>query len=551
MTSDGGMKPGCPVVLFFVKPVLQHGTERRDPFCGGVPSAACRLLEMTPFGRMSSNRRLGRRSPSPDNMTKTTIKKYGAASPRVRRPKSKTTVRDLPVCKPDAAGIDISPIGGIYIAVPPDRAPEPVRSFRSFTIDLIAAVEWLKSCRIRTVAMESTGVYWIPLCQLLEDDGIEVCLVNARHVKHVPGRKSDVQDCQWLQFLHSVGLLRASFRPPQAICALRAIARHRENLLRLGTTHIQHMQKALDLMNLHLHHVLDDLTGKTGMAIVGAILAGQHDPAQLAKLRDRRVKADEATITEALRGNYRDEHVFVLRQALEMWKRLNEQIAECDLELERMTTALEGRIDLKQVEQKQSAWPKRKHAKSKHQPAGETWPQELHRLFGVDLTRVPGINVATVLTLLSEVGTDWSRFACGGRFASWLALCPGNEISGGKVLKRQTRRAQSRLRTILRMAAQSLHQDRSALGERYRRYRAKHGGAEAITIMAHVLARILWHMIVHQVEYDETIHARAEEQNKTRRFRKLKAHARQLGYELVEIQKVVSQKSGKMPSVTI
>jgi transposase len=470
---------------------------------------------------------------------------------RVRKPKTKTTVHDLPVCKPDAAGIDISPLGGIFIAVPPDRDEQPVRSFKSFTDDLKMAVEWLKSCRIRTVAMESTGVYWIPLCQMLEDAGIEVCLVNARHVKNVPGRKSDVQDSQWLQFLHSVGLLRASFRPPQAICALRAIARHRDNLLKHGATHIQHMQKALDLMNLHLHHVMDDLTGKTGIAIVEAILAGQRDPLELAKLRDKRIKADEATIAAALRGDYRAEHIFVLRQALDSWRHVLGQIAECDAEMERQTATLEGKIDLNDLEKKLADAPPAKSTKSKNQPAGKNWHRELHRLFGVDLTRVPGISLTTALSLLSELGIDWSRFPSAGHFASWLALCPENEISGGKVLRRRTRRAQMRLRTVLRMAAQSLHKSQGALGQRYRRFRAKLGGVEAITVMAHVLARILWHMVVHRVEYDETVHAKAEEKHAGHRYRKLKAQARQLGYELVAVEKTISENSKKTPLVTV
>lgn len=230
---------------------------------------------------------------------------------------------------PDAAGVDIHPTS-IFIAVPPGRDSSTVRQFETFTTDLLAAADWLTKCGIRTVAMESTGVYWIPFYQLLSDRGFEVCLVNARHAKNVPGRKTDVSDCQWLQYLHSVGLLRGSFRPPQEICAMRAISRHRDNLLKMGAVHTQHMQKALDQMNLHLHHVIDDITGVTGLAIIEAILAGERDAARLAKLRDRRIEASEETIMKALEGDYRREHLFVLRQSFDSWKGVKRQIAECD-----------------------------------------------------------------------------------------------------------------------------------------------------------------------------------------------------------------------------
>ena len=424
----------------------------------------------------------------------------------------------------------------MYVCVPKDRAAEPVRCFGNFTPQLIEIVQWLKECRIRTVAMESTGVYWVPLCQLLEEAGIEVFLVNARHVKNVTGRKTDVLDCQWLQFLHSVGLLRSSFRPPQAICALRSIARHRSNLLREGARHIHHIQKALDQMNLHLHHVIDDLTGCTGLGILEAILKGERDPQALAKLRDRRIKATAQTLVQALTGDYRTEHLFVLGLALDSWKRLQAQIAQCDAQLERMAGGLQSVMDEETLTALRAAQePGKRRTTSKNAPAGLNWHREMHGLFGVDLTLVPGISVATALVLLTEIGSDWSRFPTAGHLASWLALCPDNQISGGKVLRRGTRRATSRVRVALRMAAQSLHSNQSILGERYRRMRARFGGAEAITILAHTLSRILWHLVINQESYDDSVYEKAEQKHATKRLKRMKRQAKTMGYELVPL----------------
>jgi transposase len=446
------------------------------------------------------------------------------------------TPNNMPVCRPDAAGIDISATGGMYVCVPADRAAESVRCFGNFTPQLVELVAWLKETHIRTVAMESTGVYWVPLCQLLDDAGIEVFLVNARHVKNVTGRKTDVLDCQWLQFLHSVGLLRSSFRPPQAICALRSIARHRSNLLREGARHIHHLQKALDQMNLHLHHVIDDLTGCTGLAILEAILGGQRDPEALAQLRDRRIKATAKTLMEALTGDYRPEHVFVLRLALDSWKRVQGQVTQCEGELETMAGALHSVIDEERLTVLRAAQePGKRRTTSKNAPAGQDWRRQLHGLFGVDLTLVPSISVSTVLVLLTEMGSDWSRFPTAGHLASWLALCPDNQISGGKVLRRGTRRATSRVRVALRMAAQSLHSNLSVLGDRYRRMRARLGGAEAITVMAHSLARILWHLVTKQESYDDSVYEKAEQVHATRRLKRIKKQAKTMGYELVPL----------------
>jgi len=467
-----------------------------------------------------------------------------------QRAKAKSKANQpIHVLQPDAAGVDIA-ANEIWAAVPPERTEQSVRKFAAFTADLKELVKWFLDCGVRSVAMEATGVYWIALFQLLEDAGLQVCLVNARHVKNVPGRKSDVRDCQWLQYLHSVGLLTGSFRPAQAICALRSIYRYRQELLSLAGQHVQHMQAALDQMNIKLHHVIDDLTGLTGQNIVQAILSGQRDPVQLAKLRDRRIQAAESTIAKALEGDWRKEHLFVLQKAWENWTGVQKQIQDCDKELSDYTRELEActqvikpvkvvhlKPELVGAEPvKQPPVQKRKVRKktSKNQPDGP-WQAELERFFGVDLTVIPGVSVLTALTLMTELGNDLRAFKTEHHFASWLCLCPDNETSASKVLRRRTRRSQNRVRQALRMAASSLHHEKSYLGDKYRRLRARLGAPKAITAMAHQLARIIWTLITRQIPFDQSLFAYHEKVNEQRRLKRLQASARQMGYQLTPI----------------
>lgn len=463
-----------------------------------------------------------------------------------RKTKTKSeTAKPLHEPEPDAAGIDVG-ANEIWVAVGADRSEESIRRFGAFTGELKALVQWLRDCGIRSVAMESTGVYWIPLYQLLADAGLKVCLVNARHVKNVAGRKSDVRDCQWWQYLHSVGLLRASYRPDQAVCAARSIYRYRQNLLTQSGQHIQHMQAALDQMNIKLHHVIDDLTGRTGLAIVEAILAGERDPGQLAKHRDHRIKASEPTILKALEGDWRSEQLFVLGIAWENWKQAQHQIQKCDQQLLEYTRQLEAsttvvqsirfvRLSTEVAASHPLARPNKPRKKtSKNEPQGP-WREELSRFFGVDLTAIPSISILTGITLMTELGNDLSAFKTGHHFSSWLCLCPDNETSASKVLRRATRRSQNRVRQALRMAASCLHHDKSYLGDKYRRLRAKLGAPKAITAMAHQLARIIWHLIVHRVPFDLTIFAAYEKANHTRRLKRLSSAARQMGYQLTPI----------------
>ncbi|MFQ5705762.1 MAG: IS110 family transposase [Gemmatimonadales bacterium] len=443
--------------------------------------------------------------------------------PRKRKRKPKT-VSSLPLLQPDAAGVDIGATE-IYVAVPPDRDPEPVRSFATFTPDLERLADWLEECGIRSVAMESTSVYWIPLFQILEQRGLEVCLVNARHVKNVPGRKTDVSDCQWLQYLHSVGLLRASFRPAQAICAVRSLLRHRENLVQMASQHVHHMQKALDQMNLQLHHVISDLTGLTGLTIVEAILGGERDPQVLAKLRHKRIKASEETIAKSLVGDYRPEHVFSLRQSLAAYRSYQQLVAECNSEIER---------SLAEIDSNEPPSPAPgPEVEAAAADVDFDLGQQLQRIWGVDLTQVPGLNTLTVRTLLGEIGPDFSKFPTVSAFASWLGLCPDNEITGGKVLRVGTRKVNSRAAKALRLAAQSLHHSKSALGAFYRGMRTRLGAPKAITAAAHKLARIIYHLVTHREAYDDSIFALQQARYKRRAERKLRAQARTLGFQLV------------------
>jgi transposase len=451
--------------------------------------------------------------------------------PRIikQRKKRTSSVVSLPVLRANAAGIDIG-AREIYVAVPPDRDPHPVRAFPTFTSDLLELADWLKQCGVDTVAMESTGVYWIPLFQILEARGFQVFLVNAHHVKNVPGRKSDVSDCQWLQYLHSVGLLRASFRPPQAVCQLRAILRHRDNLVQMAVTHVQHMQKALDQMNLQLHHVISDLTGTTGLAILDAILKGERDPQVLAQLRDRRIKASAETIAKSLVGDYRPEHLFVLRQSLTSYRAYQELILECDKEIQTVLANFQTQADPAAMPA-----PTKKPHKAQRNQFHFDLHAEHYRILGVDLTQVPGLETLSVHTLLAEVGPDLSAFPNEGEFSSWLGLCPNRRITGGRVLSSRTRKVRQRLARALRMAAESLHHSQSRLGEFYRRMRAQHGAPKAITITAHKLARIIYHLLKTRQRYDESVFAREEELHRHRTRARLQRQAKTLGFQLVPL----------------
>jgi len=434
--------------------------------------------------------------------------------------------RTLPVMKPNAGGVDIGATE-IFVAVPADRDAESVRSFPTFTQDLHLLADWLQQCRVDTVAMESTGVYWIPLFQILEARGIEVHLVNAQHVHNVPGRKSDVLDCQWLQYLHSVGLLRASFRPEQAVCEIRSLMRHRESLVQMACVHVQHMHKSLDQMNLQIHHVISDITGVTGLAIVDAIVAGKTNPRELAKLRDFRIKASVETVTKSLVGDYRREHIFTLKQSLIAYRQYQQLIADCDREVQERIRAFESKND-----------PPGSPADSSN-PTPATPPSfdlrnHLERVFGVDLTRIPGFDTLRVQVIFSELGVDLSKFEIDDRFCSWLNLCPKDGTSAGRRIRGPKIKTNNRVTQAFRMAAQSLHNNKSYLGDYYRSQRARHGALKAIKNAAHKLARIFFHLVTTRQQYDDSVFAKLEARSQQRRLHNLQTRALQMGYILVE-----------------
>lgn len=428
--------------------------------------------------------------------------------------------------RPNAGGIDIGATE-IFVAVPADRDSETVRSFPTFTQDLHTLTDWLQQCRVDTVAMESTGVYWIPLFQILEARGIEVHLVNAQHVHHVPGRKSDVLDCQWLQYLHSVGLLRASFRPEQAVCEVRSLMRHRESLVQMSCVHVQHMHKSLDQMNLQIHHVISDITGVTGLDIVDAIVAGNTNPEELAKLRNHRIKASVETVTKSLVGDYRPEHIFTLKQSLRLYRYYQQLIADCEHEVQQRIESFETKND------GGSAGPADSSQSKTSTDSSFDLRTHLERIFGVDLTAIPGFDVLRVQTIFSELGADLSDFPTDSSFASWLNLCPKDGTSAGRRIRAPKIKNTNRVTQTFRMAAQTLHKNMSYLGDYYRGQRTRFGPLKAIKNTAHKLARIVFHLITTRQPYDETVFAKLEARHQDRRLRKLQTQAKQMGYSLV------------------
>ena len=430
----------------------------------------------------------------------------------------------------NAAGIDI---GGKshWVAVPEDRDEQPVREFKCFTHDLFALADWLEACGIDTVAMESTGVYWIPLYEILEERGIEVLLVNARHVRGVPGRKTDILDCQWIQQLHTFGLLRGSFRPDAPIAALRSLVRHRDQLVEAAASYVHRMQKAMVLMNLQLHNVITDVTGVTGIAILRDIVAGQTDPTVLARHRHPRCKASEEEIAASLTGHYRDEPLFVLRQAIELYDVYQEKILGCDEQIEARILALETSCEPPDALLPQS---RRTRNRSSNEPHFEIRSPLFALCGGVDLTELPGIGPYGALKLISEIGLDMSRWPTEKHFVSWLTVAPHNQISGGKLLSSRTQPSANRAAKILRMAAMSLRRGDHALGAFYRRMGARVGKAKAITATARKLAILVYRMLRDQMNYQEPSVADYDLQQRSRILRGLRKRAHSLGFEIVD-----------------
>jgi len=432
--------------------------------------------------------------------------------------------RRLEIVYPDCAGIDVG-ADAHYVAVDPGCSEVSVRRFGSFTDELEAMAEWLLACGVTIVAMEATGSYWIPVYEVLDRAGLEVHLVNPRATKQVSGRKSDVLDCEWVRQLMSYGLLRGAYRPGDEICELRSFVRQRARLTRDAARSVQHMQKALTEMNVQIDRVLSDITGKTGMLILRAIVAGERDPQVLANHRDRRVKADAETIARSLRGTWRAEHVFALRQALERYDFYQAQIRACE---EQIGTVMAALVDAE--------------AEVRPAVAGKTAAQRelaasLRRLMGVDLTAIPTIGVETALVIASEIGPDLSRFPSSQHFCSWLTLAPPTRISGGKPLPgRNGFRPVNVAGQALRLAATTARHSQTFIGAAHRARLARMDKAQAIKATAHQLARLIYAMLTQGQEYVERGVQDFEQRRQDRQLRHLHQQAKRLGLELVSLE---------------
>jgi transposase len=474
---------------------------------------------------------------------------------KMNRKRRRELARELQAVNPGlevvhrrAAGIDVGN-GAHYVAVRPEQDTEPVRRFECFTADLHRLADWLEACGVETIAMQSTGVYWIPLFEILEERGFEVYLVNARHTKNLPGRKSDVQESQWLLKLHTYGLLHNSFQPTAEIRVARTYWRQRGEHVRGASTCVQRMQKALTQMNVQLANVISDLSGLTGQTIVRAILDGERDPRKLAELSHPQIRASREEIARSLEGNWRPELLFVLKQEMDMYDTYQRRIAECDGELKAHLKTFADKLPAKAAEtespsdhgqEKKAPAQQKTKVKSGNKASGNR-PQfdlasELYRISGVDLTRIDSINVLVAQTVISEVGLDMSRWNTEAQFASWLGLCPDNRISGDKVLSKGTRHVINRAATALRLAAITLLRSRSYLGAQYRRLRTRLGAPKAITAMAHKLARLAYRMLKYGQEYVDKGMQYYEDRYRQQQIGHLQKKAAKLGLQLVQAQ---------------
>jgi len=494
-------------------PILSEG------FSGGSGRNA-----ETPFSSLQIKSRIGsKRFGKGKGERESDMKKKGQG-----KAKAITALDNLEQLNLNAAGLDIG-AEALYACVPADRDAENVRCFSSFSGELRALAAWLQQCGITTVAMESTGVYWLPVYEVLAEAGFALYLVNARHIKNVSGRKSDVLDCQWIQQLHTYGLLQGSFRPDEAICELRELIRQRDMLISYRSSHIQHMQKALEQMNLKLTVVVADITGVTGQTIMRALLAGEQDPQTLASYRHPSCTRSVQEIAQALDGNYRPVHLFTLQQAIDLYDFYTTQIQKCDAVIEAKYSTFTPQIDLALTPLPP---PRLRERPGKGNTPTFDLRRHLYQLAGVDLTQIDGVNVLTAQKLISEIGLDMSKWPTVKHFTSWLNLCPNNQITGGKVIKRSRKKRTNPAAQALSMAAQSLNRSQSALGAFYRRMRTKHGPAKANVAASHKLARIIYFMLKTKTPYRDHGADHYEQQQRQRQLRHLQRLALRLGYSV-------------------
>jgi transposase len=465
--------------------------------------------------------------------SKSTARKWDEMNRAQRREmmrKMQSEDLNLEVVHPLAAGIDIGNESH-YVAVPPSLDPQPVRCFGCTTTELRKMAEWLTQSGIRTVALQSTGVYWIAVYDILEEAGLEVYLVNARETKNLPGRKTDVQESQWLMKLHTYGLLRNSFRPSQEIRTLRTYWRQRHDLVRSIGRHIQRMQKAMTQMNIQLANVISDITGVTGQAILNAILNGERDPRELAAYRDCRIESSEEEIAQALEGNWQEDQLFLLRQEQAGYEFCQKQIAECDQQLAQYLARLEDRSQGATLPEETRKW---RRNKKKGNPQFNL-RKELFRMTGTDLTQIDGIDVTAAMTVISEVGWDMSKWKTENHFVSWLKLSPDNKISGGKIIGKARMPSNNRAATVLRMAATTLRESDSYLGAQFRRLRTRLGPPVATKAMAAKLARLIYRMLRYGMKYADRGAELYDAQYRKQQVIHLRRKAAQLGLQIIEL----------------
>lgn len=448
----------------------------------------------------------------------------------------------LEVVHPDAGAVDVGNESH-FVAVPPGRDPQPVQEFGCWTAELQRMAEWLKACGVKTVVMQSTGVYWIAVYEVLEKAGLEVCLANARDTQNLPGRKTDVQECQWLMKLHTYGLLRNSFRPPEEIRGMRTIWRLRDRHVKDASREIQHRQKALTTMNVQIANVLSDISGETGQAIIGAILQGERNPRELAKLRDYRVRASEAEIACSLEGNWQPDVLFELRQSVERYDFCHRQIAACDQQLQQYLGALPNRTIAQENRpgdpgsKSPGAEPPKKGQSRKRKQPRKNEPKfdleaELTRICGVNLCSIDGVGIMTIQTWVSELGTDMSRWPTEDHLVSWLKLAPNRQVSGGKVIKQERNKTKNRVATVLRTAATTLENSKSYLGAKYRHLRSRLGPGKAVKAMAALLTRLIYRMLTRGQAWVDRGAEEHENRRTERERQSLLRKAASLGYRL-------------------
>ena len=445
------------------------------------------------------------------------------------------TPPQLNLLNPECAGIDIG-ASEIFVCIANSSSEQEVRSFSTFTTDLRCMIHWLQENHVKSVAMESTGVYWIVPYEMLEEAGFEVLLVNARFFKSVPGRKTDVQDCQWIQQLHSYGLLRGSFRPSNDTVELRSYVRQRSRVFESAGTQVLLMHKALIQMNIQLNHVISDITGVTGLNIIRAILQGERDPNRLAALSVGQCRKNTGLITKALEGNFRKEHLFALEQAYAAYEFFHTHIQRCEEAIEKILSSIHANSWIPEQNTVETSSNKKcaRKTKSNRSPYFFNASDAIKRLTKADLTTIPGIDANTAMKILSEIGTEMRPWPNAKAFASWLGLCPGNKISGGKVLSSRTKPTDNRAATALRMAAASLYRSKTAIGAFFRRMRSRLGAPKAITAAAHKMARIVYRMMITGNSYLEVGENYYEKQYQERVLANLTKRAKDFGFTLIK-----------------